>query len=89
VFNVSVLHRHTLGCTRQLPRDLQPTIVDDYAKWDVVWSLDAKRCYRLHCCSIQWVGLMYLWTSCEPEENLGNVDEMVDDIHQEYLRMHR
>jgi len=89
VFQVSLLDHYTPPTAGQPPSEPQPTIVDDSDKWEVDRILDSTRRYRKLHYLVQWAGYIYVRTSWEPAENLGNAQELVDEFHREHPRKPR
>jgi hypothetical protein len=86
VFHISLLDHYTPSTTAQLPSELQPTVVVDTDEGQVDRILDSNRHYRKLHYLVQWADCSYVWTSWEPAENLGDVQELVDEFHREHLR---
>jgi len=86
IFHISLLDHYTPPTGGQLPSKLQPMVIDDSDELEVDWILDSKRCYwKLHYL-VQWAGYSYVRTSWQPVENLGNVQEWVDEYHRGHPR---
>jgi len=64
---------------------MKPKVVDDSDEWDVDRLLNSAQRYRKLHLLLQCEGYSYTWKSWEPAENLGNVQESVDEFHREHL----
>jgi hypothetical protein len=89
VYKVSLLDQYTPPTTGQPPSEPQPTVVDDSDKWEVDRIFDSKQRNRKLHYLVQWAGYSYVRTSWEPAENIGNAQELVDDVHREHPRKPR
>jgi len=81
MFEVSVLDRYTSPTAGQRPSEVWPTVVNNSDKSNVDWILNPIRHYgKLHCL-LQWAVYSYVQTSWEPAKNLGNAQELIDELH--------
>jgi hypothetical protein len=85
VFHVSLLDRYTPLVAGQQVSESYPVVLDDSAEEEseIERLLNSKLHYRKLHYLVQWAGYNYLRTSWEPAENLGNAQELVDEIHRE------
>jgi hypothetical protein len=72
-FHISFLDRNTPPTARQPPSEVEQTVVDNSAEWQLDQSFNSMRRYRKFCYRIQWLSNSYVPTSWEPLENLVNV----------------